>query len=265
MDPQNNTHDRTAAESTLIETSLERAKPAENMAPPGQLQSPARVKVILFGATGMIGAGTLLECFADPRVERVLAVVRKPTGVGHAKLEEVIHPDFYDYTALQPRWPEFDACLFCLGVTSVGMDEASYRHVTFDLTTAAARSMAAVNARLVFCYVSGAGTDGSARGRVMWARVKGETENALLALPFRGAYMFRPGYIQPMKGVRSSTRWYQAVYDVVGPLYPLLRRVAPGSVTNTATLGRALIQVAASGYPTHVLEGRDINTAGDLE
>jgi uncharacterized protein YbjT (DUF2867 family) len=220
------------------------------------------VKIIMFGATGMVGAGALLECFADPRVKRVLAVVRKPTGIRHAKLEEVLLADFYDYAALQPRWPEFDACLFCLGVTSVGMDEPAYRRLTFDLTMAAARSMAAVNPNLVFCYVSGAGTDSSARGRVMWARVKGETENALLALPFRGAYMFRPGYIQPMKGVRSSTQWYQRVYDVVGPLYPLLRRLAPGVVTNTETIGRALIRVAAEGYPTRVLEGRDINASG---
>jgi uncharacterized protein YbjT (DUF2867 family) len=142
------------------------------------------------------------------------------------------------------------------------MDEPAYRRLTFDLTMAAARSMAAVNPNLVFCYVSGAGTDSSARGRVMWARVKGVTENALLALPFRGAYMFRPGYIQPMKGVRSSTQWYQRVYDVVGPLYPLLRRLAPGVVTNTETIGRALIRVAAEGYPTRVLEGRDINASG---
>ena len=217
------------------------------------------MKVILFGATGMIGAGALIECFGDPRVERVLAVVRKPTGIRHAKLEEVVHADFYDYATLQPRWPEFDACLFCLGVTSVGMDEPSYRRITFDLTLAAARSMAAANPGQTFCYVSGAGTD--ARSRTMWARVKGETENALLALPFKAAYMFRPGYIQPMKGVRSSTRWYQAVYDIAGPLYPLLRRLAPGGVTNTATLGRALIQVAAQGYPKRVLEGRDINAS----
>ena len=220
------------------------------------------MKVIIFGATGMVGAGALLECFADPRVERVLAVVRKSTGVRHAKLEEVLHADFYDYAALQARWTEFDACLFCLGVTSVGMDEPAYRRLTFDLTMAAARSMAAVNPNLVFCYVSGAGTDSSARGRVMWARVKGETENALLALPLRAAYMFRPGYIQPMKGVRSNTRWYQAVYDLVGPLYPLLRRLAPGVVTNTETIGRALIRVASEGYPSRVLEGRDINASG---
>ena len=219
------------------------------------------LKVILFGATGMIGAGALIECLGDPKVERVLAVVRKPTGGRHAKLEEVVHSDFHDYSALQPRWPEFDACLFCLGVTSVGMDEASYRRITFDLTLAAARSMVEANPAMVFCYVSGAGTD--ARSGTMWRRVKGETENALLALPFKAAYMFRPGYIQPMKGVRSSTRWYQTAYDIIGPLYPLLRRVAPGSVTNTETLGRALVGVAAGGYSVRVLEGRDINRAGD--
>ncbi len=221
------------------------------------------MKIIIFGATGMVGAGALLECLADPRVERVLAIVRKSTGVHHAKLEEVLHADFYDYAALQARWTEFDACLFCLGVTSVGMDEPAYRRLTFDLTMTAARSMAVVNRNMVFCYVTGAGTDSSARGRVMWARVKGETENALLALPFKAAYMFRPGYIQPMKGVRSKTRWYQAAYDRVGSFYPLLRRIAPGWVTDTETIGRALLRVAADGYPTRVLEGRDINAAGD--
>ena len=221
------------------------------------------MKVVLFGATGMIGAGVLLECLDDARVERVLAVVRKPTGVRHPKLEEVVHHDFYDYSSLQVRWPAFDGCLFCLGVTSVGMAEAPYRRITYDLTLAAAGSMAAANPGMVFCYVSGSGTDSTARGRVMWARVKGETENALLALPFKAAYMFRPGYIQPLRGVRSSTRWYQAVYDAIGVFYPLFRRLLPGAVTNTITLGRALIRVAADGYPTKILEGRDINQAGD--
>jgi uncharacterized protein YbjT (DUF2867 family) len=221
------------------------------------------MKVIIFGATGMIGAGTLLEALAEPQVAAVLAVGRRPCGVIHAKLEEVLHADFYDYSALQSRWTGYDACLFCLGVTSAGMDEASYRRLTYDLTLAAAGSMAAVNPGMVFCYVSGAGTDSTGRGRMMWARVKGETENAVLALPFKAAYMFRPGYIQPLKGVRSSTRWYQAMYDIVGPLYPVLRRIAPGAVTTTVTLGRALIRVAANGCETRVLEGRDINRVGE--
>jgi len=211
----------------------------------------------------MLGAGTLLEALDDPRVEHVLTVGRKPTGLRHARLEEVVHRDFFDYSSLESRWPEFDACLFCLGVTSVGLAEAAYRRLTYDLTLAAARSMVGANPRMVFCYVSGTGTDSSARGRVMWARVKGQTENALLALPFKEAYMFRPGYVQPMRGVRSSTRWYQAVYTAIGLLYPLLRRLLPGAVTNTVTFGRALIHVAADGYPTKILEGRDINQAGD--
>ena len=220
------------------------------------------MRVVLFGATGMVGAGALLECLDDARAERVLAVVRTPTGVRHPKLEEVLHRDFYDYSALQPRWAGFDACLFSLGTTSVGKTEAEYRRITYDLTLAAARSMVAVNPRMVFCYVSGTGTDGTARGRVMWARVKGETENAILALGFRGAYMFRPGYIQPLRGVQSATRWYQAAYDVVGALYPVLRRLLPGLVTDSVTLGRALLRVAADGYAKPVLEGRDINQAG---
>jgi len=223
------------------------------------------MRIIIFGATGMIGAGTLIEALADPQVESVLVVGRRPSGVVHAKLEEALHNDFYDYAALQSRWPAYAACLFCLGVTSAGIDEASYRRLTYDLTLAAARSMVAVNPGMVFCYVSGASTDSTGRGRMMWARVKGETENALLALPFKAAYMFRPGYIQPLKGVRSSTRWYQAMYDIVGPLYPLLRRMAPGSVTNTQALGRALIRVAAGGYEARVLEGADINRVGEPE
>jgi len=219
------------------------------------------MKVIIFGATGMVGAGALLEALDDARVEHVLTVGGKPTGIRHAKLEEIVHPDYYDYSSLQPRWADYDACFFCLGTTSVGKAEAEYRRITYDLTLAAARSMVAVNPAMVFCYVSGTGTDGTASGRVMWARVKGETENALLELGFKGAYMFRPGYIQPLRGVRSGTRWYQAVYDGIGLLYPALRRLLPGAVTNTVTLGRALIRVAADGYPIRVLEGRDINAS----
>lgn len=220
------------------------------------------MNVVIFGATGMIGAGTLLEALDDPAVGRVLVVSRRATGVRHAKLEEVLHRDFYDYSGLQSRWPAFDACVFSLGVTSVGKTEEEYRRVTYDLTLAAARSMVAVNPAMVFCYVTGVGTDSTARGRVMWARVKGETENALLALPFKGAYMFRPGYIQPLRGVRSGTGWYQAAYDAIGYLYPVLRRLMPGMVTNTVTIGRALLRVAREGYPTRILEGRDINRAG---
>ena len=217
------------------------------------------MRVALFGATGMVGAGALLACLADPRVESVLLVVRTPTGRTHPKIRQVLHTDFFDYTTLQTAFASCDAGFFCLGVSAIGMSEATYSHLTYDLTLAAATAMAAANPKMTFCYISGVGTDSTERGRTMWARVKGKTENALLALPFKAAFMFRPGYIQPVEGVRSKTGLYQAVYNILAPTYPLLRRVFPGSVTTTASLGRALIQVAASGYPKSVLYARDIN------
>jgi uncharacterized protein YbjT (DUF2867 family) len=216
------------------------------------------VKILLFGATGMVGRGVLHECLKDPRVEHVLALVRHPSGQRDAKLEEVRHTDFFDYAAVAPRFGDRDACFFCLGVSAAGMAEADYRRMTYDLTLAAAQALAAVNPAAVFCYVSGAGTDSSEHGRWMWARVKGATENALLRLPFRAAYMFRPGYIQPLAGVRSKTALYQAAYNTLGWLYPLLRRL-PRYVTSTVAVGRAMIEVARSGYSKPILESEDIN------
>jgi uncharacterized protein YbjT (DUF2867 family) len=220
------------------------------------------MKVALFGATGMVGAGALLACLADPRVESILLVVRTPTGRTHPKIREVLHADFFDYATLQTAFASCDACFFCLGVSAIGMSEETYSHLTYDLTLVAAKTMAAANPQMTFCYISGVGTDSTERGRTMWARVKGRTENALLALPFKAAFMFRPGYIQPVDGVRSKTGWYQAVYNILAPTYPLLRRFFPDSVTTTANLGRALIQVAVSGYPRSVLYARDINLLG---
>jgi uncharacterized protein YbjT (DUF2867 family) len=217
------------------------------------------MRVILFGGTGMVGTGVLLECLADPFVSSVLSVVRRRGGITHPKLEEIVHDDFFDYRSLHAGFLARDACFFCLGVSSAGMKEAEYRRRTFDLTLAAANAIVAVSPQLTFCYISGAGTDSSASGRTMWARVKGATENALLALPFKAAFMFRPGYIQPMKGVRSSTGWYQAMYNVVGPLYPVLRRLFPRQVTTTVNMGRAMIQVAKAGYPRPILNPDDIN------
>jgi uncharacterized protein YbjT (DUF2867 family) len=216
------------------------------------------VKVILFGATGMVGAGALLACLADDRVESVLAVGRTPTGRSHSKLREVSHRDFFNYDALRAEFISADTCFFCLGVSSAGMSEAEYTRLTFDLTLAAARGMVAVNSGITFCYVSGLGTDSTERGRVMWARVKGRTENALLALPFKAAYMFRPGFIQPMDGIRSKTVWVQGLYTLSAPLYPLLHRLFPRYSTTTTHLGRALIEVAENGYPTRLLHSRDI-------
>lgn len=218
------------------------------------------MKVVIFGATGMVGKGVLLECLDDPRVEHVLLVSRQHSDVNHPKIRELLHDDFFDFTTIQSEFSKLDACFFCLGVTSVGMTEQEYYRLTYELTLAAATSIAAVTAgRLTFCYVSGEGTDSTERGRRAWARIKGKTENALLRLPFKAACMFRPAYIQPLRGIRSKTRWYQLIYDVVGPLYPLLRRLLPRYVTTTTSLGRAMIEVAVSGSSKQILSSADIN------
>ncbi|PTL77228.1 NAD(P)H-binding protein [Vitiosangium sp. GDMCC 1.1324] len=219
------------------------------------------MKVILFGATGMIGQGVLRECLLDPGVERVLAVGRSTTGQQHEKLRELVHTNFLDFSSAEEALSGYDACFFCLGVSSAGMSEQDYRRVTYDFALAAARTLVRLNPGMTFIYVSGAGTDSTARGGTMWARVKGETENALLQLPFKATYMFRPGFIQPLHGVTSKTRLYRAIYAVMGPFYPVLRGLFPKDVTNTEQLGRAMLQVARRGAPARVLETRDINNA----
>ncbi|MCP1829759.1 uncharacterized protein YbjT (DUF2867 family) [Bradyrhizobium sp. USDA 4532] len=217
------------------------------------------MKVILFGATGMVGQGVLRECLLDPGVERVLAVGRSPTGQRDAKLVELIHDNFVDYSAIEPQLAGYDACFFCLGVSSIGMDEARYRHLTYDITLAAATVLARLNPGMVFTYVTGRSTDSTERGPLMWARVKGKTENDLLKLPFKAAYMFRPAGIQPLHGVRSKTGWVQAIYLATSPLLSFLVRVAPNYMTTSERLGRAMLKVARDGYPRPVLESEDIN------
>lgn len=218
------------------------------------------MKVVIFGATGMVGTGVLLECLDDARIELVLLVSRHPTDVSHPKIREIVHRNFFDFAGIQAQFVDLDACFFCLGVTSIGMSESEYDHVTYDLTLAAATALASVTAgRLTFCYVSGQGTDSTERGRTAWARIKGKTENALLRLPFKAAYMFRPGYIQPLKGIRSKTRWYQVLYDAMSPLYPVFRRLMPRYMTTTVNIGRAMIQVAATGSSKRILFTADIN------
>jgi hypothetical protein len=208
----------------------------------------------------MVGKGVLLECLEDSRVERVLLVSRHSSGVTHPKVREIVHQDFLNFATVSPEFVNLDACFFCLGVSSVGLSEREYYRLTYNLTLAAATTLANVTAgRLTFCYVSGQGTDSTERGRTAWARIKGKTENALLRLPFKAAYMFRPAYIQPLKGIRSKTRWYQLAYDLTGSLYPILRRVIPSYVTTTVDLGRAMIQVAAIGYPKSILLSSDIS------
>jgi len=215
------------------------------------------VNVLLFGATGMVGRGVLRECLLDPAVTRVTALVRRPTGQNHGKLREVVQPDVADLSGVEAELPAIDACFFCLGVSAVGLSEEEYTRLTYGLTLGVAEALARANPRMAFVYVSGAGTD--AGGRMMWARVKGRTENALLALPFAGAYMFRPGVIVPLHGIRSATGWYNALYAALRPLLPALRRAAPGQVTTTELLGRAILAAARSRAGRGVFETRDID------
>jgi uncharacterized protein YbjT (DUF2867 family) len=195
------------------------------------------VKVVLFGATGMVGQGVLRECLLDPDVESVLAVVRNASLPQHHKLREIVHQDVYDLATIEGRLSGYDACFFCLGVSSVGMKEEAYRRVTYDLTVSVAKTLAKLNPTMTFIYVSGAGTDSTERGRSMWARVKGRTENALLQTPFKAVYVFRPAYIQPLHGIRTKTAWYGAFYAVMKPFYPVLKMLFPNYVTTTECVG----------------------------
>ncbi|MCI4326075.1 MAG: NAD-dependent epimerase/dehydratase family protein [Thermoplasmata archaeon] len=217
------------------------------------------MKVLVTGATGMVGQGVLLECLRDPRVERVLSLGRSPTGRTDPKLEELVQPDLTDLAQVEDRLRGYDACFFCLGVSSAGMSEVDYRKVTFDLTTSVAQTLVRLNPAMSFVYVSGAGTDSTEHGRAMWARVKGQTENALLRLPFRGAYMFRPGVIRAKDGIRSRSRIYRVLYAVLLPFVLVAAAISPDSMTTTESMGRAMIRVAAHGAPTHLLGTREIN------
>lgn len=216
------------------------------------------MRVLLFGATGMVGQGVLRECLQDPGIEAVQTVGRRATGVQHAKLRELVHRDLWHYQSIKDDLSGFDACFFCLGVSSVGMNKEEYRRITYGITYSAAETLCRLNPQMTFVYVSGAGTDSSGQGRIAWARVKGQTENALLRLPFRAAYMFRPGFIQPLHGIRSKTPLYRVLYTLLLPIIPVLLRLLPNFVLTTEQIGRAMIAVARTGAPTRVLEIRDI-------
>jgi uncharacterized protein YbjT (DUF2867 family) len=217
------------------------------------------MRVILFGASGMVGQGVLRECMLDVEVESVLSIVRSSTGQQHAKLREIVHKDFLDFSSVESELSGIDACFFCLGVSSAGMSEEKHRRVTYDIALAAAQTLAKLNPNMTMVFISGAGTDSSEHGRVMWARVKGQTENALLRLPFKAAYMFRPGVIVPLHGIKSRTLLYRIPYLILGPVLPLLKRLFPKYVTTTEKLGRAMLTAAKRGAPKKVLESADIN------
>ena len=216
------------------------------------------MKVVLFGATGMVGQGVLRECLRDPLVTLIRIVGRTPFGVDHPKVRETVLADLSDYSSIESDLTGFDACFFCLGISSAGMSERDYERVTNGVTLAAAETLARHNSAMTFVYVSGAGTDSSERGKVMWARVKGKTENALLALPFKAAYMFRPGIIQPLDGIKSKTASYRIFYAWTKPLLPLLRRAFPGHILTTRQIAKAMLIAARTGARKTILESRDI-------
>jgi uncharacterized protein YbjT (DUF2867 family) len=220
------------------------------------------MKVILFGATGMVGQGVLRECLLDPDVTSVLVVGRLTVGQRHEKLREILRPDLFDLSPIESDLAGYDACFFCLGVSSAGMSEQQYRHITYDLTLNVAKTLLRTNPALSFIYVSGQSTDSTERGSTMWARVKGKTENDLLKMPFKAAYMFRPGVIQPMHGVTSKTRMYRVMLATLGWLIPVLRALFPKAITTTEEVGRAMLLAAKQGAPQRVLERADIIALG---
>lgn len=219
------------------------------------------IRTIITGATGMVGKGVLLECLESPEVESVLAVNRHPLGMKHPKLKEIVHGDFFNLAPIEGQLVGYNACFFCLGVSSAGMSEEKYSRLTYNLTLGFAQTLSRLNPGMTFCYVTGAGTDSTEKGGVMWAKVKGRTENALIQLPFKAAYMFRPAFIRPMKGVKSSTPLYRIFITLGRPLFPFLM-LFPRISTASDRVGRAMIRVALEGYGSPRLESIDINKLG---
>ena len=212
------------------------------------------IKVILFGASGMIGKGVLLECLEHPNVSKILAIGRRSCGVEHPKLNEIIHTDFLDYSTIEEKLSGFNACFFCLGVPSSGMTEQDYHLITHDYTVKAADVLSAKNPDMTFCFVSGAGTDETGKSHMMWARVKGKTENSLKTIPLNNLYLFRPAVVYPKKGIKPSYSFYK----IMGPFYPLLRFIFPKYISNTEEVGQAMINAVLYGVDRQVLESKDI-------
>ena len=216
------------------------------------------IRAIILGTTGMIGEGVLHKSLDHPEVESVLVINRRPCGVQHEKLNEIIHKDFHDLSPIKDQLSGYNACFFCLGVSSVGMKEADYSKITYDLTMHMANTLLELNQDMVFNYVSGAGTDSTEKGRSMWARVKGKTENDLLKLPFKDAYMFRPGYIHPMPGMKNTLK----AYKYMGFLYPVFKVLFSKYVCELKDIGSSMIRVCLEGYNVKVLECKDITLLG---
>lgn len=217
------------------------------------------IKVIITGSTGMVGKGVLLECLENPKVSSVLLLNRSSVGIEHEKITELIIEDFHNLSSFRETFEGYDACYFCLGVSSYRMKEREYNEITYKVTLHLAKLLSDVNPKLSFCYVSGVGTDSTEKGRTMWARVKGKTENAILKLPLKSAFLFRPGYIQPKKGVKSKTAMYNTFYAFTKPLYPLLKLIMPNKVTTNTDIGKAMIYTTLHGYDKNILYNKEIN------
>ncbi|QNL47944.1 NAD-dependent epimerase/dehydratase family protein [Olivibacter sp. SDN3] len=213
-----------------------------------------KLKVIITGATGMVGEGVLQQCIVNPEVEKILLINRKPSRYSHPKIEEILHSDFNDISAIAARTKDYDACYFCLGVSVIGMSEAAYTKVTYNLTLDFAKTLSAVNPQMTFCYVSGSGTDSTEKGKQMWARVKGRTENDLTKLPFKAVYNFRPAFMKPSKGAKNI----KGFYKIINLLFPLFRIFSKTYFLTLEEVGKAMINVTIGGYPKHVLEVKDI-------
>ena len=222
------------------------------------------MNILLFGATGMVGQGVLRECLLDPSVQLVGTIGRTATGQQNPKLREIVLKDLSNYAPIEEKLTGLDACFFCLGISASGMTEDAYERITYGITIAAAETLSRLNPRMVFIYVSGAGTDSSEKGRMMWARVKGKTENALLRMPFAAAYMFRPGFIEPAHGEISRNKLYRTLFVIAKPLLPLLRRLFPTHILTTEQIGRAMLNLVTHPYPKHILEIQDIRAAAEL-
>jgi uncharacterized protein YbjT (DUF2867 family) len=219
------------------------------------------MNILIFGATGMVGQSVLRECLLDPQVNNVVSIGRSATNQKQAKFHEHVLKDITNLSALTDELSSIDACFFCLGVSSVGMSEEKYHAITYDLTMNIANALVQIQPKMTFVYVTGASTDSTEQGSSMWARVKGKTENALLKLPFKSAFMFRPGAILPKNGVKSKTKLYQTFIVILRPIFPLLQKWFPNAVIDSEQIGRAMIAVARDGYPKAILESTDIREA----
>lgn len=215
-------------------------------------------KVIITGATGMVGKGVLLECLDHQEIEKVITIGRSQTGISHPKLEEIIHKDFGDFSTFANEFKGIDACFFCLGISAAGLNEDQYRKITYDFTLTLAKTLLAGNPQMTFNYVSGQGTDSTEKGRMMWARVKGKTENDLMNLGFKHSFMFRPGVIIPLKGIKSKTKSYQFMYDYFMWLIAIIKAISPNSIVNTTQIGKAMINSVLKGYDKLILKPGDI-------